>query len=180
MRLVWSYGILLTLTGCVSSGQGIGGPGTYTYTDVLKPHGHERGEAAEQYATHICDQGNSDLIATPVFKGARLEAHALRAGAAADLYRSADRNGVPQYRLRRHLRSAARHRLLPQRGGALLPALRPRGDLRGGTILGQSSRANALPGQAVLAREFEASSRRDPLLAPCQVQQCPLSRRSWR
>ena len=67
MQLVWSYGILLTLTGCVSSGQGIGGPGTYTYTDVLKPHGHERGEAAEQYATRICDQGNSDLIATPAF-----------------------------------------------------------------------------------------------------------------
>jgi hypothetical protein len=87
---------------------------------------------------------------------------------------------VPQYRPRRHLRPAARHRLLPRRGLTLLPALRPRGDLRGGTILGQSSRANALPGHAVLAREFEASSRRDPLLAPCQVQQCPLSRRSWR
>ena len=67
MRRFWSYGILLTLTGCVSSAHGMGGPGTYTYTDVLRPHGHERGEAAEQYATRICDHGNSDLIATPAF-----------------------------------------------------------------------------------------------------------------
>jgi hypothetical protein len=67
MRLIWSYGILLTLSGCVTAGQ-VGGPGTYTYTDVLKSHGHQRGEAAEQLATRICDHGNSDLIATPAFE----------------------------------------------------------------------------------------------------------------
>ncbi len=67
MRLMWSYGILLTLSGCVTAAQGMGGPGTYTYTDVLKPHGRARGEAAEQYATRVCDRGNSDLIATPSF-----------------------------------------------------------------------------------------------------------------
>jgi hypothetical protein len=67
MRLMWSYGILLTVTGCVSAGQGIGGPGTYTYTDLLRPHGRARGEAAEQLATRICDHGNSDMIATAPF-----------------------------------------------------------------------------------------------------------------
>src|ERR1700730_3941455 len=66
MRRIWAYGLTLVLTGCVSTGQGTTG-GTYTYRDILKPHGHARGEAAEQAATTICDGGNSQNIGTPTF-----------------------------------------------------------------------------------------------------------------
>ncbi|MFI5013542.1 MAG: hypothetical protein ACHQAY_14460 [Hyphomicrobiales bacterium] len=67
MRRIWSYGFMLALTGCVSTGQGATGAGTYTYSDILKPHGHARGEAAEQAATTICDGGNPQLIGTSPF-----------------------------------------------------------------------------------------------------------------
>lgn len=43
------------------------GYGTYTYADVLKPHGRERGEAAEQSAASLCDAGNRDVIGSPNF-----------------------------------------------------------------------------------------------------------------
>jgi hypothetical protein len=67
MGRIWSCGLLLALTGCVSAAQGTPGAGVYTYDDVLKPHGHGRGEAAEQAATRICDRGNSQNIGLPAF-----------------------------------------------------------------------------------------------------------------
>ena len=67
MRWIWSFGFLLALTGCVSAGGGAPGIGTYTYDDILRPHGHARGEAAEQAATRVCDAGISDRISTPKF-----------------------------------------------------------------------------------------------------------------
>jgi hypothetical protein len=66
MRRIWSFGVMLTLTGCVTTGGG-SGAGTYTYRDVIKPHGRERGEAAEQAATRICDHGNPQEIGLPPF-----------------------------------------------------------------------------------------------------------------
>jgi hypothetical protein len=66
MRSMWSLGILLALMGCVSAG-GSPGYGIYTYSDVLRPHGRVRGEAAEQAATRVCDAGISDRIGTPKF-----------------------------------------------------------------------------------------------------------------
>jgi hypothetical protein len=67
MRWIWSSGFLLALTGCVSAGGGAPGIGTYTYDDILRPHGQARGEAAEQAATRVCDAGISDRIGTPKF-----------------------------------------------------------------------------------------------------------------
>ncbi|MFI5012601.1 MAG: hypothetical protein ACHQAY_09650 [Hyphomicrobiales bacterium] len=67
MQRVWSFGVLLALTGCVSAGDGSPGIGTYTYNDVLRPHGHERGNAAEQAATRICDGGDRHRIGTAKF-----------------------------------------------------------------------------------------------------------------
>jgi len=67
MRRIWIYGLALALTGWVSPGQAQNGAGTYTYTDVLKPHGHARGEAEEQAATLICDGGDSYYIGLPAF-----------------------------------------------------------------------------------------------------------------
>jgi hypothetical protein len=59
--------ILLALGGCVTSGDGSLGGGAYTYVDFLRPHGVERGEAAEQAATRTCDGGVSQRIGTPKF-----------------------------------------------------------------------------------------------------------------
>jgi hypothetical protein len=42
-------------------------PGTYSYEDVLKPHGRARSDAEEQEATRICDRGDSRLIGRPAF-----------------------------------------------------------------------------------------------------------------
>jgi hypothetical protein len=72
MRSLWSFAILLSLTGCVSAGGGsprAGSPGygTYAYSDVLRPHGRTRGEAAEQAATRACDAGIPDRIGTLKF-----------------------------------------------------------------------------------------------------------------
>ena len=67
MRWIWSFGFLLTLTGCISTDRGALGIGTYTYNDILKPHGQARGEAAEQADTTVCDAGISDRISTPKF-----------------------------------------------------------------------------------------------------------------
>jgi hypothetical protein len=67
MRRIWSYGFMLIMTGCVSTGRDGSDAGTYTYNDVLKPHGRQRGETAEQLATNICDQGHSKLIGSPAF-----------------------------------------------------------------------------------------------------------------
>ncbi len=67
MRRFWSYGLMLAVTGCVSSGAGTPDAGTYTYVDILKPHGHARGEAAEQAATRICDAGVPQNIGTAAF-----------------------------------------------------------------------------------------------------------------
>ncbi len=67
MRRIWSYGFMLALTGCVSSGGSSPDSGTYTYVDVLRPHGHARGDAAEQAATRICDGGNTQNIGTATF-----------------------------------------------------------------------------------------------------------------
>jgi hypothetical protein len=67
MRWIWSFGFLLALTGCVSAGRDAPGIGTYTYDDILRPHGQARGEAAEQAATRVCDAGISDRIGTPKF-----------------------------------------------------------------------------------------------------------------
>jgi hypothetical protein len=67
MRRIWSYGFMLVVTGCVSTGRGGSDAGTYTYNDVLKPHGRQRGEAAEQLATRICDQGDTNRIGSVSF-----------------------------------------------------------------------------------------------------------------
>lgn len=67
MRRIWSYGLALALSGCVTSGQASSGAGTYVFYDALKPHGHARGEAAEQAATRICDGGRSANIGTASF-----------------------------------------------------------------------------------------------------------------
>jgi hypothetical protein len=67
MRRIWSYGLMLALTGCVSSGGAAPDSGTYTYVDLLRPHGHARGEAAEQAATRACDGGNPQFIGTATF-----------------------------------------------------------------------------------------------------------------
>jgi hypothetical protein len=72
MRRIWSLGILLTLTGCVSAGQGYtrqGAPGygAYAYNDVLRPHGRARGEAAEQAAISVCGGGSPERIGTAKF-----------------------------------------------------------------------------------------------------------------
>jgi hypothetical protein len=45
-----------------------GSVGTWTYNDVLKPHGRERGEAEEQLATRVCDGGDSDRIGSAQFR----------------------------------------------------------------------------------------------------------------
>jgi hypothetical protein len=37
------------------------------YEDVLRPHGHERGDAAEQAAARVCDKGDTRRIGTPKF-----------------------------------------------------------------------------------------------------------------
>jgi len=65
--MMWTAPILLALSGCVTTGDGSLGLGTYTYVDVMRPHGHARGEAAEQAATTACDRGDSQRIGTPKF-----------------------------------------------------------------------------------------------------------------
>jgi hypothetical protein len=67
MRRIWSYGFMLVVTGCVSTSRGGSDAGTYTYSDVLKPHGRQRGDAAEQVATNICDQGDTNRIGSVAF-----------------------------------------------------------------------------------------------------------------
>jgi hypothetical protein len=67
MQRVYCLGLLLALAGCVSTTDGSRGYGTYVYSDFLKPHGRERGNAAEQVATRACDGGVSDRIGTSRF-----------------------------------------------------------------------------------------------------------------
>jgi len=74
MRRLWSFGLLFALAGCVSTAHGrdrieasSGRIGTYTYSDVLKPHGRARGEPEEQVATRLCDGGNWRRIGRPEF-----------------------------------------------------------------------------------------------------------------
>jgi hypothetical protein len=45
-----------------------GADGTYTYNDILKPHGRERGEPQEQADTRACDAGDSDNIGSEHFR----------------------------------------------------------------------------------------------------------------
>jgi hypothetical protein len=45
-----------------------GSVGTWTYDDVLKPHGRVRGEREEQLATRVCDRGDSDRIGSAQFR----------------------------------------------------------------------------------------------------------------
>ncbi len=67
MRRIWSFGIMLTLAGCVSSGGSPPDASAHAYVDTLKPHGHARGQAAAQAATRICDAGNPHNIGLPAF-----------------------------------------------------------------------------------------------------------------
>ena len=82
MRKIWLYAQPLALAACVpASAEAAGrvrdnggalaaarhestgyGYGMYIYADVLKPHHHERGDAAEQAATVLCDRGDSEMI----------------------------------------------------------------------------------------------------------------------
>jgi len=87
MRRIWLYALPLALAAlnpAIAGATGRGGPdssvaaiaasgstdqgyGTYTYSDVLKPRGVERDEAAEQIATRACDAGSVDNIASASF-----------------------------------------------------------------------------------------------------------------
>ena len=87
MRRIWLYALPLALTAfnpAIADAMGGGarpsvaasaladgstdqGHGSYTYSDVLKPKGRERGDAAEQIATRACDAGSVDNIASASF-----------------------------------------------------------------------------------------------------------------
>jgi hypothetical protein len=67
LRPIVDLPIVLALEGCVTAGGGSPGAGVYTYEDFLRPHGRERGDAAEQAATRACDRGDSQRIGTPKF-----------------------------------------------------------------------------------------------------------------
>ena len=66
MRSIWSLGILLALAGPVAARE-VSAPGTYTYTDVLRPHGQARSFALKAADARRCDGGNSAVIGTPAF-----------------------------------------------------------------------------------------------------------------
>lgn len=54
MRRIWSYGLVLVLTGCNTTGGAAGV--SFNYKDILKPRGHERGQAALDADLIFCDQ----------------------------------------------------------------------------------------------------------------------------
>jgi hypothetical protein len=76
MRRIWSFGILLALTGSVLAGSAsaaqISPPGTYVYTDILKPHGKARSVAVKAADAKRCDGGNSQVIGSPTFDACML------------------------------------------------------------------------------------------------------------
>jgi hypothetical protein len=97
MREIWLYALPLALVACIPASAGAAGRvndsggvfatprheatgygyGTYIYADVLKPHRHERSEAAEQATTVLCDRGDSEMIGLAPFN-ACMRAHGWR------------------------------------------------------------------------------------------------------
>ena len=47
-------------------------PGTYAYSDVLRPHGRERSDAVREAATKACDHGDSANIGDDAFNACML------------------------------------------------------------------------------------------------------------
>ena len=67
MRCICSFGFLLALTGCVSTGSAGADAGSYAYIDMLRPRGVGRSAAAGRAAASQCDRGNPGLIGSAGF-----------------------------------------------------------------------------------------------------------------
>ena len=67
MRCICSFGFLLALTGCVSTGSAGADAGSYAYIDMLRPRGVGRSAAAGRTAARLCDGGDPGLIGSAKF-----------------------------------------------------------------------------------------------------------------